>query len=261
MTEKPLALVTGASNGIGYEIAAQLADRGYDLVVTGRSARTAASADDFRRRGASVLDVQADLTQERDIERVWSAVMSAGRPLDIAVINAGVGVGGAPFWETDLDEELSMIDLNVRSVVQLAKPVALDMQRRRAGRILFTSSISATQPTPYETVYGPTRAFVYSFAESLREELREYGVGVTALLPGATDSDFHVRAGMGGTAIGRMQKNDRVAVARQGIDALLSGKDHVVGGDRATKWAGFTNRFLTETYKARRQGRAAKPTR
>ncbi|MFV0254465.1 MAG: SDR family NAD(P)-dependent oxidoreductase [Beutenbergiaceae bacterium] len=259
MKNRQLALVTGASNGIGYQIASQLAGRGYDLVATGRSARIAAAAEEFRGLGAEVIAVRADLTQPSEIESVWAAVVETHRPLEVAVINAGIGVGGAPFWKTDLEQELAMIELNVRSVVQLAKPVVVAMQSRGAGRILFTSSISATQPTPYETVYGPTRAFVYSFSESLREELREHGVTVTALLPGATDSDFHARAGMGATAIGRMQKNDRVAVARQGIQAMLEGRDHVVGGDLATKWAGFMNRFLSETYKARKQGREAKP--
>lgn len=256
---RPLAIITGASNGIGYQLALQLAQHGHDLVATGRSARIFDAAEDFQRHGVDVTPVQADLSQYEEVERFWKEATAGGRPVAVAVINAGVGIGGAPFWGTDLDEELKLIDVNVTSVVHLAKRVVTHMQANHSGRILFTSSISATQPTPYETVYGPSRAFVFSFAESLREELRIEGVSVTALLPGATDSDFHARAGMGNTNIGRMKKNDRVLVARQGYEAMMKGKDHVVGGDWATKRAGFLNRFLTETYKAARQGRAAKP--
>jgi short-subunit dehydrogenase len=256
---RPLAIITGASNGIGYQLALQLAQNGHDLVATGRSEKIFQAAEDFKRYGAEVTAVQADLSQPEEVERFWKEATALGRPIAVAVINAGIGVGGAAFWNTDLDEELKLIDVNVTSVVHLAKRVVTHMQANQSGRILFTSSISATQPTPYETVYGPSRAFVFSFAESLREELKTEGVSVTALLPGATDSDFHARAGMGNTDIGRMKKNDRVLVAKQGYEAMMKGRDHVVGGDWATKRAGFFNRFLTETYKAARQGRAAKP--
>lgn len=154
-----------------------------------------------------------------------------------------------------------LIDLNVRSVVHLAKRVVVDMIPRKRGRILMTSSVSATQPTPYETTYGPSRAFVYMFAEGLRAELLEHGITVTALLPGATDSDFHARAGMGDTTFGdNSWKNDKRLVARQGVDALLAGKDAVVGGDRATKFAVLRNRLLPERVKAARHARAARPT-
>lgn len=256
---RPLAIITGASNGIGYQLGLQLAQHGHDLVATGRSGKIFEAAEDFKRYGVDVVPVQADLSQYEEVERFWKESSALGRPIAVAVINAGIGIGGAPFWGTELDEELKLIDVNVTSVVHLAKRIVTHMQANHSGRILFTSSISATQPTPYETVYGPSRAFVFSFAESLREELRTEGVSVTALLPGATDSDFHARAGMGNTNIGRMKKNDRVLVARQGYEAMMKGKDHVVGGDWATKRAGFFNRFLTETYKAARQGRAAKP--
>jgi len=256
---RPLAVITGASNGIGYQLALQLAQHGYDLVATGRSDKIFQAAEDFRRHGVDVVPVQADLSNYEEVERFWKESTALGRPIAVAVINAGIGIGGAPFWDTDLDEEMNLIEVNVTSVVHIAKRVVTHMQANQSGRILFTSSISATQPTPYETVYGPSRAFVFSFAESLREELKTEGVSVTALLPGATDSDFHARAGMGNTDIGRMKKNDRVLVAKQGFEAMMKGRDHVVGGDWATKRAGFFNRFLTETYKAARQGKAAKP--
>lgn len=134
------------------------------------------------------------------------------------------------------------------------------MAANRHGRILVTSSLSATLPTPYETVYGPSRAFTRMFALGLREELKEHGVSVTALLPGATDSDFHSRAGMDDTAFGpTMKKNSRKEVARQGFAALMAGRAEVVGGDRATKWTAVKHRFLPETWKAARHARKARP--
>jgi short-subunit dehydrogenase len=258
-TQRPLAIVTGASAGIGYQLALQLAGRGHDLIVTGRSKGIFDVVDDFTRYGVTASPVQVDLGSFGGVEEYWKQIADTGRRVDVAVLNAGVGLGGAPFAETDLGAELAMIQLNCASVVHLAKRVVQHIRPYRAGRILFTASISATQPTPYETVYGPTRAFVYSFAESLREEVKTEGITVTALLPGATDSDFHARAGMGNTSIGRMKKNDRVLVARQGVDALFKGRDHVVGGDLRTKFHALQNRFLPEPVKAARQGKAARP--
>ena len=203
--------------------------------------------------------MRADLADYDAVEALWKTVTELGRPLEVAVLNAGIGVGGASA-DVDLAEDLRLIELNVKSVVHLAKRVVVDMIPRGRGRILMTSSISATQPTPYETTYGPSRAFVYMFAESLRAEVLEHGVTVTALLPGATDSDFHARAGMGDTKFGdNSWKNDKRLVARQRVGALLAGKDAVVGGDRATKFAVLRNRFLPERVKAARQAREARP--
>ncbi|MER7195361.1 SDR family NAD(P)-dependent oxidoreductase [Streptomyces flaveolus] len=256
---RPLAFVTGASNGIGTEIARQLASRGYDIIGTGRGDSIDTVAERLRAQGATVYPLRADLATYDGVEDLWKQVQEIGRPLDVAVLNAGVSIGGAFATDTELDDELKLIALNVNAVVHLAKRVVPGMLSRGKGRILITSSISATMPTPYETVYGPSKAFGYSFAQSLREELRGSGVTVTALLPGATDSDFHQRAGMGKTAIGKGQKNDKRLVAKQGVDALLAGKDHVVGGDKATKRQALLNRFLPEPVKARRQGANAKP--
>jgi len=266
-SHRPLALVTGGSSGIGLELARALRDRGHDLVVVGSSERVEEAAEELRRpsgsgqdaEDAEVTAVRADLTTYDGVEAVWAAVQAAGRPLDVAALNAGMGVGGA-FVDTDLDEELRMIALNVTSQVHLAKRVVPAMVARGSGRVLFTSSISATTPTPYEPVYGPTRAFVLSFADGLREELRGTGVSVTTLLPGATDSEFHARAGMGDTKFGdNSWKNDRATVARQGVEALMRGRAHVVGGDPATKRTALVNKFLPEGLKAARQGKAARP--
>jgi len=256
---KPLALVTGASNGIGRELGALFAAKGFDLVATGRSAATQEAAAEFTRLGAHTEAVQADLGVRGEVEQVWQAVRATGRPLEAAAINAGVSLGGA-FLDNDLDEELRMIDLNVTSVVQLTKRVARAMAEQGRGRILITSSVSATLPTPYETVYGPSRAFTRMFALGLREELRGTGVTVTAFMPGATNSDFHARAGMNNTAFGPgANKNDKVEVARQGFEAMLAGRAEVVAGDRQTKREALLNRFLPEPLKAARHARKAKP--
>ncbi|MFD3309263.1 SDR family NAD(P)-dependent oxidoreductase [Streptomyces sp. NPDC058656] len=258
-TERPLALVTGASSGIGYELALLFAINGFDLVATGRSEKTDQAAADLARHGVEVTAVRADLAQADGVETVWQAVEKTGRPLDAAVLNAGRSIGGA-FLDTDLDDELGLIDLNVTSVVHLAKHVARHMAANRRGRILITSSLSATLPTPYETVYGPSRAFTRMFALGLREELKEHGVSVTTLMPGATDSDFHARAGMNNTAFGTgMKKNSRKDVARQGFLAMMDGRAEVVGGDAATRRTALKHRFMPETLKASRHARMAKP--
>jgi short-subunit dehydrogenase len=147
---RPLALVTGASNGIGLEIARELADGGHDLVATGRSARPDDVAEELRGLGVDAHAVRADLADYDAVEALWKTVTELGRPLEVAVLNAGVGIGGA-FADVDLAEDLRLIDLNVKSVVHLAKRVVVDMIPRRRG-IMMTSSISATQPTPFETL-------------------------------------------------------------------------------------------------------------
>jgi short-subunit dehydrogenase len=154
--------------------------------------------------------------------------------VDAVAINAGVGVAGR-FVETDLREELNMVALNVTSTVHLAKYVVKDMVTRGSGRILFTSSIAGTMPTPYEAVYGATKAFVRSFSQSLREELKETGVSVTALMPGATETEFFHRAGADDTKLGVSEKDDPAEVAKEGFEALMAGKDHVVAGSFKNK--------------------------
>ena len=255
---RELALVTGSSAGIGFHLAHQLAQRGYDIIGVGASDRIMTLPD--RLRSVDVIPVAVDLSTPAGVDQLWQRIEDLGRPLDVAALNAGTTLGGS-FVDTPIEDELRMIGLNITSQVLLAKRVVAAMANRRQGRILITSSVSATTPTPYESIYGPTRAFMYSFAQGLREELREYGVTVTALLPGATATEFHQRAGMGNTKFGTNEwKNDPEVVARQGIDALFADKDHVVGGDRRTRRAAITNKFLPEYVKARRFAKASKPS-
>ncbi|MCD2196890.1 SDR family NAD(P)-dependent oxidoreductase [Actinomycetospora endophytica] len=260
-TQRPLAMVTGGSAGIGFELAAQLAGRGYDVAISGQSTRVHDSAERLREYGVEAYPLQADAATYDGVEAFWSHVADLGRPIAVACLNVGVGVGGASFAETDLDAELRMIGINCSGLVHMAKRVVRAMRTQQGERrILVVSSTSATTPTPYEPVYGPTKAFGFSFAESIREELRDEGIIVTALLPGATDSEFHANAGMGDTRFGdNSWKNDRTLVAQQGIEALLAGDDHVVGGDDATKQQVIDNRAMSEPEKATRQGALARP--
>ncbi|QQY14215.1 SDR family NAD(P)-dependent oxidoreductase [Cutibacterium avidum] len=251
------ALITGASSGIGFHIARQLAERGYDIIGVGSSERILELPD--RLTGVAVTPVRADLTDRSQIDELWQEFERTGHDLDVAALNAGKSLGGA-FIDTDIEDELSMLNLNVTGQVILAKHITRHMAARRSGRILITSSLSATTPTPYESIYGPTRAFMYSFAQGLREEMREHGVTVTALLPGATATEFHDRAKMQNTKFGdNSWKNDPELVAKLGVDALFEGRDHVIGGDRRTRWSAFRNKLSPEQVKARRFARDSNP--
>lgn len=253
----PRALITGASSGIGLHIAQNLAGRGYDIIGVGASDRIHHLPETLP--STVVMPIQADLTDPKDVDRMWERVDAQSNPVDVAVLNAGVSLGGA-FVDTDLDRELQMLALNVTSQIVLAKHLTRHMVQQRVGRILITSSLSATTPTPYESIYGPTRAFMFSFAEGLREEMREHGVTVTALLPGATATDFHQRADMNDTKFGdNSWKNDPRLVARLGVDALFADRDHVIGGGAATRWEAVRNKISPEAAKARRFARNIRP--
>ncbi len=256
---RPLAVITGGSSGIGYELAKQFAGHGYDVAISGQSERVFDSAESLRGLGVEAYPHRADAATYDGVEGFWTFVTDLARPVDVAVLNVGIGLGGA-FVDNDLDDELTLIAINVTGTVHFAKRVVQHMVPRGEGRILIVSSLSATTPTPYETVYGPSKAFGFSFAESLREELRDSGVSVTALLPGATNSDFHANAGMGSTDFGdNSWKNDKTLVAAQGYEAVIAGIDHVVGGDDATKQEAIDNRTTPETVKAARMAEKTRP--
>jgi short-subunit dehydrogenase len=224
-----LAVVTGASSGIGLELAKLFATNGYDLVIVAEDEGIESVADQLRSLGPMVEPVQADLATQDGVEELWNRVQETGRPVDAIAINAGVGVGG-PFTETDLDEEINLINLNVTGAVHLAKHVVQHMSERGEGKILFTSSIAADMPAPFEAVYGASKAFLLSFSEALRNELKDTNITVTALQPGPTDTNFFDRAGMQDTKVGADKKDDPADVARDGFEAMMAGKDKVVAG-------------------------------
>ncbi|MFH8342445.1 SDR family NAD(P)-dependent oxidoreductase [Streptomyces sp. AM6-12] len=245
--EKPLALVTGASSGIGYALARQFAEHGYDLVINAEDGRLDQAASRLRETGAEVRAVRADLRDADGVDRLVEA--ASGLDIDVAVLNAGVGQGGA-FTDTDLADDLSVIDLNVTSTVRLAKPLLRGMVRRGTGRLAFTSSIAATAPGPFQPVYNASKSFVQSFAEALREEVKDTDVSVTAFLPGPTDTDFFRRADLGDTKLGTMEKDDPDDVARQAYDAITHGRGSVVTGSLKTKAQGAANKVLPDSTKA-----------
>jgi len=247
---RPLAVVTGASNGIGYELAKQFAQHNFDLLITATGPSINEAAQAFEKLGAQVETVQADLATYEGVETLYDKIKATGRSVDAIAINAGVGVGGDFARETDLKDELNLIELNVVSSVHLAKRVVKDMVDRGQGRILFTSSIAALMPGSFEAVYAASKAFIQSFSQALRNELKDTGVTVTALMPGPTDTNFFHRADMDDTKAGADPKDDPAEVAKQGFEALMAGKDHIIAGSLKTKIMGAASQILPDTLKA-----------
>lgn len=241
--------MTGASSGIGYELSKLLASDGYDLVVAADDDAIESSAAVFGAGGAEVEAVRADLRRPVEVERLYRTATAGGRSLDIAAINAGVGRGG-PFIDGDLDGDFAIVDLNVRSTMQLAKLVLRDMAARGEGKVLLTSSIAATMPGSLQSVYNASKSFIQSLSEALYDELRDTGVTVTALMPGPTDTEFFRRGNMLDTVVGRMPKDDPAAVARQGYEALMRGDRKVVAESLMTKVMGLAGRVLPDSVKA-----------
>lgn len=237
---RKLALVTGASSGIGLELARICVEEGYDVIVNAEDAGIEAAAAELRTGGASVTAVVADLREREAVHTVLSAVQADGRPLDLCFANAGFGLGGR-FTETDLDTELGMLQLNVASQVHLVKHVARGMAARRSGRILITGSIAGLMPGSFQSVYNGTKAFLDSWGEAIREELKEQDVVVTVLMPGATETNFFHRADMDDTPVGEAKKMPAAEVARLGFDALMADDDHVVAGFKNKLQALMTN--------------------
>jgi short-subunit dehydrogenase len=249
----PLAVVTGASSGIGLELARQFAEHGFDLIVAAEDEAIGAAASEL---GAEA--VQVDLGTEQGVEELYARI--AGRPVDALALNAGIGAGGAFATDTDLRQELQIVDLNCRSTVHLAKLVLRDMVTRDEGRILFTSSIASTMPGPFQAVYNASKSFVQSFALALRNELKDTNVTVTSLMPGPTETEFFERADMLDTKIGASDsKDDPADVARDGFEALMAGKERVVAHSLSTKLQGRGSRLLPDGVKSAMHRKMAEP--
>jgi short-subunit dehydrogenase len=254
-----LALITGASSGIGLELARQFASHGYDLVIAAEDEGIQTAAATLRPDGADVEAVQVDLTTEQGVESLYEVVRATGRPLDAVALNAGIGEGGAFVTDTDLRRELRLVDLNVRSTVHLSKLVLRDMVTRGNGRVLFTSSVASTMPGPFQAVYNASKSFVQSFALALRNELKDTDVTVTALMPGPTDTEFFEKAGMTDTRVGAGSKDDPADVARMGFEALMEGRERVVASSVSSRVQGRAGRLLPDSVKAEMHRKLAEP--
>lgn len=233
-SERGAALVTGASSGIGLAFAEILAGMGFDLVIAADEQEIHHVAQDIETAtGRRVTGLHVDLSGAPGVEHLHELASGLDVPVTLAVLNAGMGVHGR-FDEVDLDTQLQLIDLNVRSTVHLATLVTRDMVLQGEGRLLFVSSIAAKGPGPGHAAYAASKAFVHSFAEATRQELLGTGVSVTSLLPGPTDTAFFERAGMQDTVVARGPKDSAHDVARLGVEAMMAGKDQVVVGARNT---------------------------
>ena len=255
---KPLAVVTGASSGIGRELAKQLAKNGFDLLVNAEDDRLDAAAAELRGYGAWVRAVRADLRTAEGVEKVYTAVTAIGRPVDVAALNAGVGQGGA-FLDNDLADELDIIDLNITSTVRLAKRILRDMAVRDEGKVLITSSIAATVPGSFQAVHNASTSFLQSFGEALQNELKYTGITITVLMPSPTETDFFRRAGMRDTKVGASPKDDPAQVAEQGFRALVKGDAKILAGALGTRAQGVAATVLPDRLKAAAHRQMAKP--
>lgn len=228
MSDK-LAVVTGASTGIGLELARLAAQDGYDLIVVADEPQINGVAEEFTKYDVKVESVEADLSGIDGVDQLLAA--AAGRPIDILIANAGVGTGGA-FLEQDVAKWRHSIDTNVTGTVYLLQKVLRDMVARGEGRILVTGSIAGYIPGAFNAIYNATKSFINYFTEALRNELKDVdGVTLTTLMPGATDTAFFARAGMLDTEVGQDgDKADPAKVAQDGWSAMMAGKGHIVSG-------------------------------
>lgn len=226
---RPFAIVTGASTGIGLELARRCAKEGYDLLIAADEPGIEQAATSLRGSGAEVEAVQADLATTEGVDRLYAAVR--GRAVDALLANAGRGLGHA-FFDQEFAKVRRVIDTNITGTVYLIHKIGNDMRRRNAGRILITGSIAGFMPGSFQAVYNGTKAFLNSFSFALREELKDTDVTVTCLMPGATETEFFRRAEMMDTKIGTEEKDDAAEVANNGFDAMIKGKGDVVSGLR-----------------------------
>jgi short-subunit dehydrogenase len=255
---RPFAVITGASRGIGFELARVFAENGFDLLINAEDDLSDAQRS-LANEEAQIEAVRADLSKPKGVEKLYERIQKAGRPVDAIALNAGIGEGGDFTRDTSLEQELELIDLNVRSTVHLSKLVLSDMVRRGQGRILFTSSIASTMPGTFQAVYNASKSFVQSFAMAIRRELKGTGVTVTSLMPGPTETEFFERAHMEDTRVGSSEKDDPAEVARQGFDALMKGKERVVAGSLANRLMAYGGRFVPDRAKAEAHRLMAEP--
>jgi len=224
---RPLAIVTGASSGIGYELAKCCAEHGFDLLIAADQPSINDAAQDFQALGVAVEAIEADLATLEGVDKLYAATQ--GRPVDALLANAGHGLGHA-FLDQDFDAVRHVIDTNITGTLYLIRKVGREMRARSQGRILITGSVAGFMPGTFQAVYNGTKAFLNSFSFALRNELHDTDVTVTCLMPGATETEFFARADMLDTKVGQAEKDDPAEVAKTGFDAMMQGEGDVVYG-------------------------------
>lgn len=224
---RQFAIVTGASAGIGYELAVCCAKNGFDLLVAADEPAIAEAGSRLRALGAGVDIVEADLSTSAGVDKLYAA--AKGRPVDALLANAGRGLGRG-FLDQDADAWRKVVDTNITGTLLLLQKVGRDMRTKKTGRILITGSIAGFMPGTYQAVYNGTKAFLDSFSFALRHELKDNGISVTCLMPGATETEFFERADMMDTKVGTAKKDDPAMVAQTGFDAMMKGEGDVVSG-------------------------------
>jgi short-subunit dehydrogenase len=232
------AIVTGASSGIGYELANVCAREGFDLLVAADTADINEAAEAFRAHGVTVDALFVDLATLNGVDRLCAAAQ--GRKVDALLANAGHGLGRG-FLEQSFDDVRHVIDTNITGTIYLVQKVASDMRSRGGGRILITGSIAGFIPGTYQAVYNGTKAFIDSFSFALRAELKDTGVTVTCLMPGATETDFFARADLMDTKVGQSAKDDPADVAKVGFDAMMRGDGDIVSGWKNKLFSALAN--------------------
>ncbi len=223
------AIVTGASTGIGFELASIAAENGYDLLVVADEPLIDAAARDFKLHGVEVTSLEADLSTLDGVDKLLAA--TGGRRIDLLCANAGRGLGRG-FLDQDVADWRRVVDTNITGTLYLLQHVLKDMVARDEGKVLITGSIAGFIPGAFQAVYNGTKAFVDSFADAIRNEIKDAkGVTVTTLMPGPVETEFFDRAGMLDTSVGASEsKSDPADVARDGWDALMKGDAHIVSG-------------------------------
>jgi uncharacterized protein len=227
MPKGSLAIVTGASSGIGYELAKCCAKDGFELLIASDEDRIEQAADNLRGFGTDVSAVKADLATLEGVDQVITAV--GDRPVEALLANAGRGLGRG-FFDQDFSDITRVVDTNITGTLYLIHRIGQGMRTAGQGRILITGSIAGFMPGTYQAVYNGTKAFLDSFSFAIRHELKGSGVSVTCLMPGATETDFFERADMLDTKVGTAKKDDPAMVAQQGFDAMMKGQGDVVTG-------------------------------
>jgi short-subunit dehydrogenase len=262
MTSSTFAVVTGASSGIGAELALLFAADGFDLLLTAEEGPGGDGLEPVaircRAAGVEVQTLRADLRTSDGVQTLYGAVAASGRLVDAAAVNAGVGRGGA-FVDTELADLMEVVDLNVGSTMHLTRLLLADMVARDAGRLLLTSSIASTMPGSFHAVYNASKSFVQSLAEALQNELKDSAVTITSLMPGPTETNFFHRAGLDDTLIGQAKKDNPADVAQQGYAALMAGKDRVVAASALTKAQELAAKVLPDKVKAALHRKVAEP--